>query len=324
MDDPFFGNHRWYQQPAPTRYPFSRSPSFVYDVDPTREARRPEKKPGPRVVPVQFVGVDRSGCALKIQKVFRGFLVRKCMKKMKDIKVEVDKIEERVLKGEVEELIRRDEKERLRMNESLMSLLFKLDSICGLDFGVRACRKAVIRKVIALQERIDAIVVLPPNPIDDDDLDGNRENDPPPQSVVDQEAAGDLEDCVDIVDVGVDCEVKVSESNCVKDGVDDSIGERVREKERKGKDDIDNKRNGELLERMMEDNEKMVSLMTQLFERNETQMRMLNALTHRVELLEKAFVCDKLRKNKEMKKKKKKTKTTKEKVCDAAAMRTED
>ncbi|KAL0364361.1 UNVERIFIED_CONTAM: BAG family molecular chaperone regulator 5, mitochondrial [Sesamum angustifolium] len=58
------------------------------------------------------------------------------------------------------ELVRRDERERLRMNESLMCLLFKLDSICGVDSGVRVCRKAVIRKAIALQERIDAIVAI--------------------------------------------------------------------------------------------------------------------------------------------------------------------
>lgn len=51
----------------------------------------------------------------------------------------------------------------------------------------------------------------------------------------------------------------------------------------------------------MEENEKMMSMMTQLFERNELQTTMLDTLTRRVELLEKAFLCDRLRKKKKAK-----------------------
>lgn len=82
------------------------------------------------------------------------------------------------------------------------------------------------------------------------------------------------EDEVGIVDVGVDCEVKASEANG------------------------DCKTERELLEKMMKENEKMMGMMSQLFERSETQTRTLNALTHRVEMLEKAFVCDRLRRKK--------------------------
>ncbi|CAK9171920.1 unnamed protein product [Ilex paraguariensis] len=60
----------------------------------------------------------------------------------------------------------------------------------------------------------------------------------------------------------------------------------------------DNKWNRELLERLVEDNEKMVSLMAQLFEKNEMQTQMLNSLTHRVDQLEKAFMCDRMRRRK--------------------------
>ena len=76
---------------------------------------------------------------------------------MKEIKIEVDRIEQRLKRREIVELLKTDVKERLLMNESLMSLLLKLDLIRGVDLGVRACRKAVIRKAIGLQERIDAI-----------------------------------------------------------------------------------------------------------------------------------------------------------------------
>ncbi|KAF5726647.1 hypothetical protein HS088_TW22G00328 [Tripterygium wilfordii] len=55
--------------------------------------------------------------------------------------------------------MKKDSKERLKVNETLMSLLFRLDSIRGVDSGVRDCRKSVIKKAIALQEMVDSIVV---------------------------------------------------------------------------------------------------------------------------------------------------------------------
>ncbi|XP_057774933.1 uncharacterized protein LOC130993914 [Salvia miltiorrhiza] len=193
MDSPFFPTNRWYQQPDPTYRPF---PPSVRGVPVYHEDHRPaERASGPRVVriPVQFVGserLDRTGSAVKIQKVFRGFLVRKSLRKIKDIKIEVDEIEARLKRGEVVELVKRDAKERLRMNESLMALLLKLDSICGVDFGVRGCRKAVIRKAIALQERIDAIVAA--------DLDAEEKGE-----IVDleNEARVTEENCVPTVDL---------------------------------------------------------------------------------------------------------------------------
>ncbi|KAK4414948.1 BAG family molecular chaperone regulator 5, mitochondrial [Sesamum alatum] len=358
MDDPFLRNNHWYQQPDPTLHRFSHSPSFrgvpVYHVDPDPEThlpgrpikRPPGGSPGPRVVriPVHFVGseqVDRSGSALKIQKVFRGFLVRKWLKKIKDIRVQVDEIEEMLAKSEVVELVRRDERGRLRMNESLMSLLFKLDSICGVDSGVRACRKAVIRKAIALQERIDAVVAINLDCNVGEALDqeaevrlsmGSSSLNESPHSV---ENDGNLEGTcieyqeaerndgeVEIIDVEVDHEVKVSESTSVQENldlieesVDGVLPERSNETGRiRAEAEDDGRRNGELLERVMESNEKMMRMMRELFEGNEAQTRMLNALMHRVELLEKAFVCDMMMRKK--KKKKTKTMTKKRGVCD--------
>ncbi|KAL2253803.1 uncharacterized protein LOC105168685 [Sesamum indicum] len=322
MDGPFFRNNPWYQQPNS----FRGVP--VYQVDPDLEThlpgrpikRSPGGSSGPKVVrvPVHFVGsegVDRSGSALKIQKVFRGFLVRKWLKKIRDIKVEVDEIEGRLSKSEVMELVGRDERERLRMNESLMSLLFKLDSICGVDSGVRVYRKAVIRKAIALQERIDATVAIDLDCNDGEEaLDEVRfsvgssssssidwvENDGNGEGCVGEgdkkimegaEGGNDRE--VKIIDAEVEHAVKVSESSCVAENLDllPESGGIIRVGDR-AKDGNESRRDREVLERMVESNEKMVRMMRELFERNEAQTRMLNALTQRVELLEKAFVCD--------------------------------
>ncbi|KAL3511475.1 hypothetical protein ACH5RR_030876 [Cinchona calisaya] len=449
----------------------------------------------PRVVqiPVHFVGPDsdRSLSALKIQKVFRGFIVRKSMKKIMAIKKEVDEIEARVSRREEVELIKEEEKERLKVNEMLMALLFKLDSIPGVDSGVRDCRRTVIKKAIALQEKLDSIsssaaedqvveieglseagnsaggdtsedLIQNSDTADADFEDGsgrvsaeernnggevegvfddkevlteakpeesgphNCEKEDVVEGVVDDkemlievkpEESGpqncEKEDVVegvvdnnemlielkpedsgpqncekeDVVGGVVDnkemlIEVKAEESgpkncekedvveggsdmdaqeeNCVEDGekqekmgVDwgacvenvmlkndnevpvDSLmednGEVMCEKTpalsdcveeasqmedgvvgEEGKNDVlhimggegrgvggdDNNRDRELLERMMEENKKMMKLTDQLYERNEVQTRMLNCLSHRLEQLEKAFVCDKIKRKK--------------------------
>ncbi|XAR48210.1 hypothetical protein NMG60_11030954 [Bertholletia excelsa] len=154
MESPFFAN------PWPccqtSSGPFSPIAIGV-PVEPVQGSRT--ASPNVVSVPVHEVSSEtsRASAALKIQKVFKGSLVRKSMRRIASVKCEVEEVERRVSKVEFVELIRRDEMEKLRVNEALMSLLFKLDSVRGVDSGVRDCRKAMIRKAIALQERIDAI-----------------------------------------------------------------------------------------------------------------------------------------------------------------------
>nr|DAD33512.1 TPA_asm: hypothetical protein HUJ06_012363 [Nelumbo nucifera] len=86
-------------------------------------------------------------------------MVRRRVKKIVEIKKEVDEVEQRISRRETMDLVRTNAKERLRVNETLMALLFWLDSIRGIDSRVRECWKKVLRKAIALQEKVDAIVV---------------------------------------------------------------------------------------------------------------------------------------------------------------------
>ncbi|KAL3335710.1 hypothetical protein AABB24_031766 [Solanum stoloniferum] len=170
MENPFYGSY--WSQPARPRYSSNMRGIPVQSIH-----QKPAGiKPASKVVqiPVHFVSSDperpvsasmtmkpepyRSASALKIQKVFRGFLVRKSVKKIMSIRKDVEDVERKLLCRETAELFCRDERERLRVNETLMSLLFKLDSIRGVDSGVRECRKAVIRKAIYLQEKVDSIV----------------------------------------------------------------------------------------------------------------------------------------------------------------------
>ncbi|KAL5760253.1 hypothetical protein ACOSP7_018765 [Xanthoceras sorbifolium] len=297
--------------------------------------------PSVREIPVHFVGSERpeirSESAVKIQRVFRGFLVRKCVKKIAEIRAEVEEIEMRMSEKETVELIQRDSKERLRVNETLMSLLFKLDSVRGVDSGVRDCRKAVIKRTIALQEILDSVMIC-----------NNNNNDNVDQVVVDDvvdrtveeeytEHDGENHDSEEIVhnyhvlpSSVSDCRpeedsVEMSQTESQSDSFSanpESLIEACEEddasslKQEKNNDGVETNRiedkganveeskeesvrNRELLlKRMVEDNEKMMSLMAQLFERNEMQTRLLSSLSQRVEQLERAFLCDRLRRKK--------------------------
>ncbi|PKU87371.1 uncharacterized protein LOC110103873 [Dendrobium catenatum] len=148
-----------------------------YNWNPIRHGyyHQPQVQPQsikPKVIniPVQFIGTDerttkmspatpalvpseeaRISAAVTIQRAVRGFVVRKNARVVRQIAAEVDEME-RMLKEE-EAKIRMDARERLRVNEALMALLLRLDTVRG----VREFRKKVIRRVITLQETIDSI-----------------------------------------------------------------------------------------------------------------------------------------------------------------------
>ncbi|KAJ6703198.1 BAG DOMAIN CONTAINING PROTEIN EXPRESSED [Salix viminalis] len=309
----------------------------------------------------------------------------------------------RILMKETVDVVRRDQKEKLKINEMLMSLLFKLDSVRGVDFGVRDCRKAVIKKAIALQETVDSIDAAAPNGDDTDDSvapagekgvdetgEGEEENgivanavDELQNSAAESEAVvsmladsreageefnGALENveiemcCEGQRNVECDGDVPTSMSDyCEPERVLEVVNETVELKEAEnvetacqGEDgdlekqvdtdgdcvgtnqtesqtdssaslsegddedeedsggvEIEKKGDGgevksndestwskELLEKMVEDNERMMGLMAEIFERNEMQTRLLSSLSHRVEQLERAYICDQLRRRK--------------------------
>lgn len=321
------------------------------------------------------------------------------MKKILATKRQVDEIEERILMEQTADLVRRDQKERLKINEMLMSLLLKLDSVRGVDFGVRDCRKVVIKKAIALQETVDSIAAAAPNGDDTDDSaatagekgvdetgEGEEENgivanavDELQNGAADPEAAvsmladsreageefnGGLENvemcCEGERNVECDGDVPTSMSDyCEPERVLEVVNETVElreaendetacqgedgdlekqvdkdgdcvgtsqtesqtdssaslleggdEEEESGavkiekgdegevKSNEGSARSKELLEKMVEDNERMMGLMAELFERNGMQTRLLSSLSQRVEQLERAYICDQLRRRK--------------------------
>ncbi|KAM3322483.1 hypothetical protein P3S67_003634 [Capsicum chacoense] len=339
MDSPFYGNY--WSQPARPRYSSNMRGIPVESV----RQKPAAVKPAAKVVqiPVQFVGSDteravlrrpepdRSGSALRIQKVFRGFLVRKCVKRIKTIKKEVEDVERKLLRRETAELICRDERERLRVNETLMSLLLKLDSVRGVDFGVRELRKAVIRKAISLQEMVDSIV-SEANQIpaeeenrcnDSDELSESANQtgditDPTGNRAEEYGKSTNQSENCDLIEQSVDVEnpaatpgegehavvPSVKEETdcpmgeCMEGSVIEGVDDEDEAKQRRVDGEEESRRNRELLEKMVEKNEKMMRIMNELCQRNEMQTRMLNSLTQRVDQLEKTFTCDRLKKKK--------------------------
>ncbi|XP_030527716.1 retinitis pigmentosa 1-like 1 protein [Rhodamnia argentea] len=420
MDSPFFRSH-WSapSQPRPRYY------SPPVRAVPIHRPAAPSPSPKVVSIPVHFVGSERSrsASALKIQSVFRGFLVRRSVRRIAAVRREVDEVERRISTAEAVELLRRDERERLKVNETLMSLLFRLDSVRGVDGGVRECRKAVTRRAIALQERVDAIVAG--QSMDDSakeaDVEGgdvaeresaeadNRGSGVAPLSSTTEavtarlgEGSGpEMADAEHSVDAGsesyqteetpaarevhaapeadvaakpegehsveadagrdremeqpaaaeVDTEAREPETEMHANGDEitadnytvqspcepvgdamatgaessadsstnpqslvEGIDENAPPKEDAGTEapkpdedeesggwesaEKDSRRSKELLERMVEDNEKIMGLMAEIFERNERQTRLLSSLSQRVEQLERAFLCEKLRRKK--------------------------
>ncbi|GFP99155.1 bag family molecular chaperone regulator 5 mitochondrial, partial [Phtheirospermum japonicum] len=62
-----------------------------------------------------------------------------------------------IQRQETVDAVRTSQREQIKMNEALMGLLFRLDSVPGLDPNVRELRRHVSRKIVGLQEILDAV-----------------------------------------------------------------------------------------------------------------------------------------------------------------------
>ncbi|KAL0538155.1 hypothetical protein IC582_027156 [Cucumis melo] len=105
--------------------------------------------------------------AVIIQSAYRGYGVRKweLLKKMKqlvEVRQKVIEIQNRV---KALELAPQDEKERLFVGEMIMRLLLKLDTIQGLHPNIREFRKSLAKELIALEEKLDCMVINKPTEV---------------------------------------------------------------------------------------------------------------------------------------------------------------
>ncbi|CAO2829006.1 unnamed protein product [Amaranthus hypochondriacus] len=359
MDSPYFRSY--FQSPSPS--PYRRGPAYVrspYNRTPT-EPSRPKKVIS---IPVHSIDSEMKTyiSAVKIQKAFRGFWVKKTVKRILELKRQVDDVEKKLHDRETMVLIKKDGVERLKVNEGIMSLLLKLDSVRGIDGGVRELRKGVIKKAIMLQELIDSLIN--DENIDDDNgetlgksgenVDNSAETSGETLEKSEEDADNSLENSDDSSKMQVENSREFSDKTLEKDGVNDELDcvnsmqiesdpsraesrecvvdetveqnseliEASKEEENLGVhenceageentmnesmdeqwffiDDHKEKKDEKekLLEKMAEDNQKLMSMMEDLCKKNSLQTKLIFSLSQRVDQLEKAM-NDRLRKKK--------------------------
>ncbi|RWR80138.1 BAG family molecular chaperone regulator 5, mitochondrial [Cinnamomum micranthum f. kanehirae] len=122
----------------------------------TIESPTPEK-PNPTPIPVILPESVRSAAAVKIQSAYRSHMVRKLVIEISAVNSEAGRYEELIRRQETVDAVRSDDRERLRVSEGLMSLLLRLDGVRGIDLAVRELRRSVSRRIVALQEVVDAV-----------------------------------------------------------------------------------------------------------------------------------------------------------------------
>ncbi|KAA0062523.1 hypothetical protein IC582_028803 [Cucumis melo] len=98
-----------------------------------------------------------SPAASKIQAAYRSHRIRNLFKTIAAVDREADQIQTLIQRQETVDAVRSNELEKLRMNEALMSLLLRLDSVPGIDPAVREARRKVSRRIVGLQEILDAV-----------------------------------------------------------------------------------------------------------------------------------------------------------------------
>lgn len=121
----------------------------------TREI--PIETPPPPAKSTVVTTASADTAAARIQSGYRSHKIRGLYRTISSVHREANRAQSVIQRQETVDAIRSDEKERLRMNETLMSLLLRLDSVPGLDPTIREARRKVSRQIVGMQEVLDAI-----------------------------------------------------------------------------------------------------------------------------------------------------------------------
>ncbi|XP_060185465.1 BAG family molecular chaperone regulator 5, mitochondrial [Lycium barbarum] len=119
-------------------------------------------KSTPKVIqiPIQSPPVNepaKNNAAIKIQSAYRSHIIRTLVKKISAVDSEANYLQRLIQRQDTVDAVRSSERERIRMNEALMGLLLRLDSVPGVDPRVRELRREVSHRIVGLQEILDAV-----------------------------------------------------------------------------------------------------------------------------------------------------------------------
>jgi hypothetical protein len=155
-------------------------PVETVDVLRPSSSRRSRARPVSVSVPVQFAGsetkakakgcesemspprsvarIGREAAAVRVQAAARGFLARRMVREVRAVEAEAEGVARKV--AAEAEALRRDARGRVALGEALMRLLLRLDAV----HGAREYRRRVTKRVLALQDAVDALEHVPAAP----------------------------------------------------------------------------------------------------------------------------------------------------------------
>lgn len=99
-----------------------------------------------------------SRAATKIQSAYRAHLIRTLYKTISTVDSAADRLQRRIQRQDTVDALRGSPLERARIDEELMRLLLRLDSVPGgIDPALREGRRKVSRRIVGLQEIVDGV-----------------------------------------------------------------------------------------------------------------------------------------------------------------------
>ncbi|KAI4295994.1 hypothetical protein L6164_035987 [Bauhinia variegata] len=137
---------------------YSTTVTYTYHNDHTTPDQQSNSTQRPIPIPVHLnPQQSQSNAAVKIQSAYRAHVIRTLYRKIAAVDSEANQLQRLIQRQDTVDAIRSSELEKLRMNEALMSLLLRLDSVPGIDPTVREARRKVSRRIVGLQEILDSI-----------------------------------------------------------------------------------------------------------------------------------------------------------------------
>ncbi|KAK7303373.1 hypothetical protein RJT34_14277 [Clitoria ternatea] len=100
---------------------------------------------------------SQSNAARTIQSAYRSHRIRTLYRKIAAVDSEADQLQRLIQRQDTVDAVRTNHLEKLKVNEALMALLLKLDSVPGIDPTVREARRKVTRRIVGLQEIVDSV-----------------------------------------------------------------------------------------------------------------------------------------------------------------------
>uniref|UniRef100_A0A0E0BJC9 BAG domain-containing protein n=1 Tax=Oryza glumipatula TaxID=40148 RepID=A0A0E0BJC9_9ORYZ len=176
-------------RPSSSRRSRARPVSMSVPVQSAGSETKETKAKGCEMSPPRSVAkIGREAAAVRVQAAARGFLARRMVREVRAVEAEAEGVARKV--AAEAEALRRDARGRVAVGEALMRLLLRLDAV----HGAREYRRRVTKRVLALQDAVDALEHVPAAPPVEEEEEEARVVADDATPVLDLEEAHDAQD----------------------------------------------------------------------------------------------------------------------------------